>query len=75
MNKNDNKLKNQQRIHSQKFFNLGIESSKTSHDPQKAIFNFSSDVLTECEKSLHCKELNFPIPPDKLKYFNFFTSI
>ena len=51
--------------------NLGIESSKTSHDPQKAIFNFSSDVLTECEKSLHCKELNFAIPPDKLKYFNF----
>ena len=33
LNKNDKKLKNQPDIHSKKLFNLGIESSKTSHDP------------------------------------------
>ena len=31
--KNGKKLKNQQDIHSNEHFNLGIESSKTSHDP------------------------------------------
>ena len=70
LNKNDKKLKNQQDIHSKKLFNLGIESSKTSHDPQKVIFNYSSHVLTGSEKSL-CKGLNFAIPPDKLEYSDF----
>ena len=54
--------------------NLGIESSKTSHDPQKVIFNYSSHVLTESEKSLLCKGLNFAIPPDKLEYSDFLLS-
>ena len=71
LNKNDKKLKNQQDIHSKKLFNLGIESSKMSHDPQKVIFNYSSHVLTESEKSLLCKGLNFAIPPDKLEYSDF----
>ena len=71
LNKNDRKLKNQQDIHSKKLFNLGIESSKTSHNPQKVIFNYSSHVLTESEKSLLCKGLNFAIPPDKLEYADF----
>ena len=71
LNKNDKKLKNQQDIHSKKLFNLGIESSKTSHDTKKVIFNYSSHVLTESEKSLLCKGLNFAILPDKLEYFDF----
>ena len=71
LNKNDRKLKNQQDIHSRKLFNLSVESSKTSHDPQKVIFNYSSHVLTESEKSLLCKGLNFAIPPDKLEYADF----
>ena len=37
-----------------------------SHDPQKVISSYSSHVLTESEKSLLWKELNFAIPPDKL---------
>ena len=72
LNKNDKKLKNQQNILSKKLFNLGIESPKTSHDPQKVIFNYSSHALTECEKSLLCKGLNFAIPPDKLECSDFF---
>ena len=71
LNKNDKKLKNQQDIHSKKLFNLGIESSKMSHNPQKVIFNYSSNVLTESEKILLCKGLNFAIPPDKLEYSDF----
>ena len=71
LNKNDKKLKNQQDIHSKKLFNLGIESSKTSNDPQKVIFNYSSHVLRESEKSLLYKGLNFAIPPDKLEYSDF----
>ena len=71
MNNNDKKLKNQQDIHSKKLFNLGIESSTTSNDPQKVIFNYSSHVLRESEKSLLYKGLNFAIPPDKLEYSDF----
>ena len=37
LNKNDKKPKNQQDINSKKLFNLDMESSKTSHDPQKVI--------------------------------------
>ena len=70
MNKNDKKLKNKQDINSKKLFKLGIDSSKTSYDPEKVIFNYSSHVLTESEKSLLCKGLHFAIPPDKLEYFN-----
>ena len=71
LNKNDKKLKNRQDILSKKLFNLGIESSKTSHDPEKVIFNYSSHVLKEREKGLLCKGLNFAIPPDKLEYSDF----
>ena len=67
-NRNDKKLKNQQDIYSRKLLNLGVESSKTSHNPQKVIFNYASHLLTESEKSSLCKGLNFAIPPDKLKY-------
>ena len=71
LNKNDKKLKNKQDINSKKLFKLGIDSSKTSYDPEKVIFNYSSHVLTESEKSLLCKALNFAIPPDKLEYSDF----
>ena len=71
MNKNDKTLKDQQDIYSKKLFNLSIESSNTSHNPQKVIFNYSSHVSTESKKSLLCKELNFAIPPGKLEYSKF----
>ena len=68
LNKNDKKLKHQQDIHSKKLFDLGFENSQTSHDPDKVIFNYSSHVLTESEKSLLCKGLNFVIPLKTLEY-------
>ena len=52
LNNYNKKLKNQQDVHNTKLFNLDIKSSKTSHDPQKVIFIYSSHVLTESEKFL-----------------------
>ena len=42
--------------------------SKTSHDHQKVIFNFSSYNLSEHEKNVLCKVLNFAIKPNKIEY-------
>ena len=54
-----------------KLFNLSIKSSKTSNNLEKVIFNYSSHVLTDSEKGLLCKGLNFAIPPDKLECSDF----
>ena len=51
LNKNDRKLKNQQDIHTKRFFDLSFENSQISHDPDKVIFNYSFHGLTESEKS------------------------
>ena len=42
-----------------------------SGDPDKVIFNYSSHVLTESEKSLLCKGLNFAIPSKTLEYVDY----
>ena len=65
------KLKQQQDTHSKKLFDLGFENSQASHDPDRVIFNYSSHVLTESEKSLLCKGLNFAIPSKTLEYVDY----
>ena len=45
--------------------------STLTHDPKEVIYNFSSYVLSETEKVLLCKGLNFAIPPKKLKFENY----
>ena len=45
--------------------------STLTHDPKEVIYNFSSYVLSETEKTLFCKGLNFTIPPKKLKFENY----
>ena len=40
LNKNDMKLKHQQDIHSKKLFDLGLENSQTSHDPDPRLCQF-----------------------------------
>ena len=42
--------------------------SETSHNPEKVIFNFSSHELSDDEKLLLYKGLNFSIPPKHLDY-------
>ena len=71
LNKKNRKLKHQQDIHSKKLFDLGFENSQTAHDPDRVIFNYSSHVLTESEKSLLCKGLNFAIPPKTLEFADY----
>ena len=43
----------------------------SSHDPDKVIYNFSDGKLTESEKSVLCKGLEFAIPANKLEYTDF----
>ena len=71
LTQNDRKLVHHQNIRFKKLFNLGLEVSKVSHDPDKIIFNYSSHKLSKSEKSLLCKGLNFAIPPDKLEYSDY----
>ena len=42
-----------------------------SHDPDKVIFNFSSYELSDVEKSVLCKGLNFSVKPKFIKYSEF----
>ena len=71
LTQNDRKLAHHKNIHAKKCFNLCLEFSKVSHDPDKIIFNYSSYTLTKSEKRLLCKGLNFAIPPDKLEYLDY----
>ena len=43
----------------------------TSHDPEKVLINFSNHSLTEHEKSLLSRGLNFAIPPKNLNYADY----
>ena len=42
-----------------------------SHDPNKVIYNFSNDLLTDSDKWLLIKGLNFAIPSKKIDYSKF----
>ncbi|XP_057292667.1 uncharacterized protein LOC130621400 [Hydractinia symbiolongicarpus] len=59
----------QKKLH--KLGNNETEHVKVGHDPNKVIFNFSSYKLSDSEKSLLCKGLNFAIPPKKLEYASY----
>ena len=41
---------------------------KLQHDPKKIIHNFSSYQLSDTEKLLLCKGLNFALPPKRLRF-------
>ena len=63
--------------HKRKLSNLiagyTVKLTTFSYDPNKVIFNFSSNVLKQDEKSLLCKGLTFCIPPKKIEYADFLT--
>ena len=48
-----------------------INATRFSHDPNKVVFNISSYVLTEDEKSLLWQGLRFFIPPKKIEHADF----
>ncbi len=63
---NRKSLSRQRSIQERKFEALQREQSYISNDPDKVIHNFSSHVLTDLQRKLLCKGLNFSLPPKKL---------
>ena len=61
----DLKLKSNSVVQQKKFCNL-LKEKRSTQNPEKVIFNFSKYVLSDCEKSLLTKGLNFSIPCKKL---------
>ena len=72
---NDKVLKQKSTIQ-QKKFNKLLNDKKLQHDPEKIIFNYPSYVLSEAEKCLFQKGLNFIIPPESiLSILSYFAEI
>ena len=70
----DLKLKSNRVVQQKKFCNLSKEKS-SALDPEKVIFDFSKNVLLDCEKLLLTKGLNFSIPRKKLDYADYLVNI
>ena len=71
---NDAALTKLQEVHKKKLYNLGFfERDKDTNDPEQVIRNFSSYVLSDDEKSLLAKGLNFSLPPKKLHFADHMT--
>ena len=52
---------------SEKFSKLSEFSCESVlHDPHKVIHNFSGHKLSQAEKFVLCKGLQFPIPPKRI---------
>ena len=66
-------MKHESTIQQIKLNNL-FKDRKSQHDPQKIVFNFSSYVLSEVERSLILKGLNFSIPPKKLNHVDYLVN-
>ena len=65
---NDSKLSKVRDVHNKKLHNLGLEKRYECHDPDKIILNSSSYDLSDLEKRLLGKDLNYALPPVKLNY-------
>ena len=67
---NEKILKSESSVQQKKFYKL-LQESKTKNNPEKVIFNFSKYVLSDVEKKLLAKGLNFCLPPKQLKYADY----
>ena len=63
-------LKSKSSVRQKKFYKL-LQESKIENDPEKGFFNFSKYVLSNTEKKLLVKGLNFCLPPKQLKYADY----
>ena len=63
-------LKPKSSVQQKKFHKL-LQESKTESDLEKVIFKFSNYVLSDIEKKLLVKGLNFCLPPKQLKYADY----
>ena len=48
-----------------------LTAHQHGHDPDDVIYNYSSYILNDIEKSVLTKGLNYALPPKKLKYENY----
>ena len=67
------KLVEIKQVHSKKLHVLGKDNSIGAHDPDKVIFNYSSYKLSDIEKKVLVRGLNFALPPVKLNYADYLT--
>ena len=71
---NDEALSKCKTVHKKKLYKLGyFERDKDVNDPDQVIHNFSSYTLSDDEKSLLAKGLNFALPPRKLNFADYMT--
>ena len=71
---NDVVLSKCQQRHKKKLYDLGyFEKDKDVNDPDQVIHNHSSYSLSDVEKSLLAKGLNFALPPKKLDFADYVT--
>ena len=71
---NDATLTKCQDTHKKKLYNLGyFERDRDANDPDQVIRNFSSYILSDDEKSLLAKGLNFSLPPRKIQFADHMT--
>ena len=72
---NDKSILHHDNIQKRKLKNLLQLSLKQvindSHDPNKVIFDFASYELSDVEKSVLCKGLNFSVKPKSIEYSEF----
>ena len=66
---NDKAILKHKQIQNKKLNNLRVTTlGNSNHDPDKVVYNFSDYKLSESEKSVLSKGLEFAIPPNKLEY-------
>ena len=71
---NAKKLTQHQHLQDRKLFRLCAKQNKScSFDPDAVVFNFSKRFVTDKEKELLSKGLNFAIPPTKLNFCGLLT--
>ena len=68
---NTKSLEKQQEVQQRKLLKLQKEQSSYGNDPNKVIFNFSNLHLSQVQKSVLSKGLNYALSPSKLKYADY----
>ena len=72
---NDRTISKHQNIQDKKFCKLSNSVvGDVSHDPEQVIHNFSTHILTEAEKSVLCRGLQFALPPKTLECADYMVS-
>ena len=61
--------------HNKKLGDLGVNNDLAPVDPQKVVFNYSSRVITNKQKTLLAYVLDFDLPVYKINFFQYFLKL